>query len=258
VREGARWCWPAEGGQCQRRQPCSGLICSGRRDGSHSYICTRTDKQCAYIRKHIQTHMYGAATRQQLMSRPRTFSDRLVMHVRHSSQAMINVGTTSLSAPPSPPLAAGPLLAKGAEALALSARLLQVRRLFQPTGLSACLPPPLLHSLQGRLAKQSRSPFSLCKTLPHSLRGRLVKRSQSPFSLCKATAEDAERPQVGLGRCQRANSTKMCKKLGAFCEHVVKGSTNPPEKLLGDGFSTPMPLFCLICTSISNKTCILD
>jgi len=31
----------------------------------------------------------------------------------------------------------------------------------------------------------------------------------------------------------------------------------PPEKLLGDGFSTPMPLFCLICTIISNKTCIL-
>ena len=32
----------------------------------------------------------------------------------------------------------------------------------------------------------------------------------------------------------------------------------PPEKLLGDGFSTPMPLFCLICTIISNKTYILD
>jgi len=31
-----------------------------------------------------------------------------------------------------------------------------------------------------------------------------------------------------------------------------------PEKLLGDGFSTPMPPFCLICTIISNKTCILD
>jgi len=32
----------------------------------------------------------------------------------------------------------------------------------------------------------------------------------------------------------------------------------PPEKLFGDGFSTPIPLFCLICTIISNKTCILD
>ena len=31
-----------------------------------------------------------------------------------------------------------------------------------------------------------------------------------------------------------------------------------PEKLLGDGFLTPIPLFCLICTIISNKTCILD
>ena len=29
----------------------------------------------------------------------------------------------------------------------------------------------------------------------------------------------------------------------------------PPEKLLGNGFSTPMPLFCLIFTIISNKTC---
>ena len=28
----------------------------------------------------------------------------------------------------------------------------------------------------------------------------------------------------------------------------------PPEKLLGDGFSTPMPLFCLIWTIISNKS----
>jgi len=32
----------------------------------------------------------------------------------------------------------------------------------------------------------------------------------------------------------------------------------PPEKLLEDGFSTPMPLFCLICTIISSKPCILD
>jgi len=34
--------------------------------------------------------------------------------------------------------------------------------------------------------------------------------------------------------------------------------TLPHEKLLGDGFSTPMPLFWLICTIISNKTSILD
>jgi len=32
----------------------------------------------------------------------------------------------------------------------------------------------------------------------------------------------------------------------------------PPEKLLGDGFSTPMPLFSLICTTFSNRTCLLD
>jgi len=38
-----------------------------------------------------------------------------------------------------------------------------------------------------------------------------------------------------------------------------KGSWDmPPEKLLGDGISTPMILLCLICTIISNKTCILD
>jgi len=33
---------------------------------------------------------------------------------------------------------------------------------------------------------------------------------------------------------------------------------NTPNALLRDGFSTPMPLFCLICTIISNKTFILD
>ena len=27
---------------------------------------------------------------------------------------------------------------------------------------------------------------------------------------------------------------------------------SPPEKLLGDGLSTPVPLFCLICTIISS------
>ena len=38
LREGARWCWPAEGRQCQRRQPWYGLICSARWDGSYCYI----------------------------------------------------------------------------------------------------------------------------------------------------------------------------------------------------------------------------
>jgi len=37
VRKGARWCWPAQGRQCQRWQPCSALICSARRDGSHGH-----------------------------------------------------------------------------------------------------------------------------------------------------------------------------------------------------------------------------
>jgi len=32
----------------------------------------------------------------------------------------------------------------------------------------------------------------------------------------------------------------------------------PPEKLLADGLSTPVPLFSLICTIISNKTSFLD
>jgi len=32
----------------------------------------------------------------------------------------------------------------------------------------------------------------------------------------------------------------------------------PHQMLLGDGFSTPVPLFCLICTINPNKTGILD
>ena len=32
----------------------------------------------------------------------------------------------------------------------------------------------------------------------------------------------------------------------------------PPETLLEDGFSTSMPLFCLVCTIISKKTFFLD
>ena len=39
---------------------------------------------------------------------------------------------------------------------------------------------------------------------------------------------------------------------------LCKSLCTPLEKLLGDGFSTPMPLLGLICTIISNKTCILD
>ena len=34
--------------------------------------------------------------------------------------------------------------------------------------------------------------------------------------------------------------------------------THPHQKLLGDGVLTPLPLFCLICTIISNKTDIFD
>ena len=32
----------------------------------------------------------------------------------------------------------------------------------------------------------------------------------------------------------------------------------PPEKLLGDGLSTPVPLVCWICIIMSNKTGIFD
>ena len=39
---------------------------------------------------------------------------------------------------------------------------------------------------------------------------------------------------------------------------ISKVDITPPEKLLGDGLSTPVPLFCLICTIISIKTAILD
>jgi hypothetical protein len=33
---------------------------------------------------------------------------------------------------------------------------------------------------------------------------------------------------------------------------------SPHQKLLGDGVLTPVPVFCLICTIISNKTGIFD
>jgi len=43
-----------------------------------------------------------------------------------------------------------------------------------------------------------------------------------------------------------------------YIEYGVRIAIQMPEKLFGDGFSTPMPLLCLICTIISNKPCILD
>ena len=36
--------------------------------------------------------------------------------------------------------------------------------------------------------------------------------------------------------------------------HSYEWSHNPPQKLPGGGFSTPVPLFCLICTINPNKT----
>ena len=44
----------------------------------------------------------------------------------------------------------------------------------------------------------------------------------------------------------------------SFLKLWCPGCVKPPEKFLGDGVSTPMPHFRLICTIISNKTCILD
>ena len=44
-----------------------------------------------------------------------------------------------------------------------------------------------------------------------------------------------------------------------IAEQFVSGMyTYPPEKLLGGGLSTPVPPFCLVCTIISSRTCILD
>ena len=43
---------------------------------------------------------------------------------------------------------------------------------------------------------------------------------------------------------------KRCLKMS----HVLQ----PPETLLEDGFSTSMPLFCLVCTIISKKTFFLE
>jgi len=54
-----------------------------------------------------------------------------------------------------------------------------------------------------------------------------------------------------LGTCCR------CTDMRRFTMYIILRCI-PPEKLLGDGFSTPVPLFSLICTIISNKPCILD
>ena len=64
----------------------------------------------------------------------------------------------------------------------------------------------------------------------------------------------------------------LCQHIDIISSIVLWDKTfgcTPSEKLLGDGFSTPIPLFCLICTIVSplfclictivsNKTCILD
>jgi len=53
-------------------------------------------------------------------------------------------------------------------------------------------------------------------------------------------------PQLERGKRERETLT------------TVSPSLLPPDKLLGHGFSTLMPFFCLICTIISNKPCIWD
>ena len=40
--------------------------------------------------------------------------------------------------------------------------------------------------------------------------------------------------------------------------YVFHDSFIPHQKLRGDGVLTPVPLFCLICTIISNETGIFD
>ena len=48
---------------------------------------------------------------------------------------------------------------------------------------------------------------------------------------------------------------------GAPAAHSAPELDAPPmphHKLLGSGFSTPGPLFCLICTIFSNKTGLFD
>ena len=75
-----------------------------------------------------------------------------------------------------------------------------------------------------------------------------------PFSVCRICEEKNGR--------QRELQRKVMKNDGLFESESTRARVReracPPEKLLGDGVSTPMPIFCLICTIISNKTCILD
>jgi len=43
-----------------------------------------------------------------------------------------------------------------------------------------------------------------------------------------------------------------------IAHRIIFSYLSPPEKLLGGGLSTPVPPFCLFCTIISSKPCILD
>ena len=51
MREEARWGWPAEGPQCQRRQPCYGLIYSASGGMGHivTFICRLLSIQHIYV-----------------------------------------------------------------------------------------------------------------------------------------------------------------------------------------------------------------
>ena len=49
--------------------------------------------------------------------------------------------------------------------------------------------------------------------------------------------------------------TRTCLHIYLICVHAYM---YPYQKILGCGFSTPCPLFCLICTIISSKTGYLD
>ena len=62
TREEARWGWPAEGRQCQRRQSCYGPICSVRRDGSHCYMVSEGEDQHLKRRKGSDSPFRGQAS----------------------------------------------------------------------------------------------------------------------------------------------------------------------------------------------------
>ena len=54
-----------------------------------------------------------------------------------------------------------------------------------------------------------------------------------------------------------------CDTQGSHMKHILvsmhsQGDHTPHQKFPGDGCWTPVPLFCLICTIISNKTGIFD